>query len=140
MYFPCANLVVINELDRSVCRGEPGLITRYSGSRRWYAAGGYRLLEGGADISEVYKLVPFDYVLLPAGDRFRSMAEIMESEFFDASESRISTSLTSGFLTIHRPDLFQRHPLQIEYYFPCYVCFEVPTKNSYRCSRPIIRL
>jgi hypothetical protein len=47
-----------------------GLIARYDISRQWYVGGGYRMLEGGADNSEVYNFAWFNYLLLSAGYRF----------------------------------------------------------------------
>jgi hypothetical protein len=47
-----------------------GLIARYDISRHWYVGGGYRMLEGGADNSEVYNFAWFNYLLLSAGYRF----------------------------------------------------------------------
>ena len=47
-----------------------GLIARYELTRQWYVGGGYRMLEGGADNSEVYNFAWFNYLLLSAGYRF----------------------------------------------------------------------
>lgn len=47
-----------------------GLIARYDISRQWFVGGGYRMLEGGADNSEVYNFSWFNYLLLSAGYRF----------------------------------------------------------------------
>jgi len=47
-----------------------GLIARYDLSRQWFVGGGYRMLEGGADNSEVYNFALFNYLLLSAGYRF----------------------------------------------------------------------
>ena len=47
-----------------------GLFARYDITRQWYAGGGYRLLEGGADNDEVYNFAWFNYLLLSAGYRF----------------------------------------------------------------------
>ena len=47
-----------------------GLIARYDMSRQWYVGGGYRMLEGGADNSEVYNFAWFNYLLLSAGYHF----------------------------------------------------------------------
>ena len=47
-----------------------GLVARYNITRRWYAGGGYRVLEGGADNDEVYNFAWFNYLLLSAGYRF----------------------------------------------------------------------
>lgn len=46
------------------------LIARYDLSRQWFVGGGYRMLEGGADNSEVYNFALFNYLLLSAGYRF----------------------------------------------------------------------
>jgi hypothetical protein len=47
-----------------------GLFAHYDITRQWYAGGGYRLLEGGADNDEVYNFAWFNYLLLSAGYRF----------------------------------------------------------------------
>lgn len=47
-----------------------GLIARYDLTRQWYLGGGYRMLEGGADNSDVYNFAWFNYLLLSAGYRF----------------------------------------------------------------------
>jgi hypothetical protein len=47
-----------------------GLFARYDINRRWYAGGGYRTLEGGADNSDVYSFAWFNYLSLSAGYRF----------------------------------------------------------------------
>ena len=47
-----------------------GLAIRYDLSRQWFLGGGYRLLEGGADNSEVYNFAWFNYLTLSAGYRF----------------------------------------------------------------------
>jgi hypothetical protein len=47
-----------------------GIVARYDLDRQWYLGGGYRMLEGGADNSEVYNFAWFNYLLLSAGYRF----------------------------------------------------------------------
>ncbi len=47
-----------------------GLMLRYDIARQWFLGGGYRLLEGGADNSEVYNFAWFNYFTLSAGYRF----------------------------------------------------------------------
>ena len=47
-----------------------GLTLRYDIAPRWFVGGGYRLLEGGADNSEVYSFAWFHYLTVSAGYRF----------------------------------------------------------------------
>ena len=46
------------------------LTARYDINRQWFIGGGYRMLEGGADNSEVYNFAWFNYLVLSAGYRF----------------------------------------------------------------------
>ena len=45
------------------------LLARYDINQRWYAGGGYRTLEGGADNSTVYNFAWFNYALVSVGYR-----------------------------------------------------------------------
>jgi hypothetical protein len=47
-----------------------GLFAYYDINSRWYAGGGYRTLEGGADNDTVYNFAWFNYLSLSAGYRF----------------------------------------------------------------------
>lgn len=46
------------------------LTARYDITRQWFAGGGYRMLEGGADNDEVYSFAWFNYLVLSVGYRF----------------------------------------------------------------------
>jgi hypothetical protein len=46
------------------------LLAHYDINQRWYAGGGIRTLEGGANNDDVYNFAWFNYLSLSAGCRF----------------------------------------------------------------------
>ena len=63
-------------LDLDALAGGPGraedvlLAVRYDVGERWSLTGGYRTVEGGADVEDVYNFAWFHYAVVSAGYRF----------------------------------------------------------------------